>query len=114
MILHQLWLPRELAGPADVGMAAAIGVVGLGGSDVNPVFDGWKEGTMSISVLIGNFARAILNPWRGALIRTLMACTGMVALSHGIPMTAMASAQVLLGLVLLVAWEVDGSTRQKS
>lgn len=33
-----------ISGPADVGMAAAIGVSGFGGSDVNPVVDGWKDG----------------------------------------------------------------------
>lgn len=33
-----------ISGSADVGKAAAIRVGGFGGSDVNPVADGWKDG----------------------------------------------------------------------
>ncbi|BAE65866.1 unnamed protein product [Aspergillus oryzae RIB40] len=35
-----------ISGSADVGKAAAIRVGGFGGSDVNPVADGWKDGNL--------------------------------------------------------------------
>ncbi|GMF76673.1 unnamed protein product [Aspergillus oryzae] len=39
-----IMVTEGISGSADVGKAAAIRVGGFGGSDVNPIADGWKDG----------------------------------------------------------------------